>query len=190
MMSCVIKYIKTKTLPLFSVIVILIAIHVMFVVRYYANLNTWHLNFTRDEMLDVSTYYGDRTEGISVSRYDLLPCMLFERLESIADIKQDSISDLTPLYTLSISLADREGLEIRGYDTNGTITEIYYQGKLWRTNDRTFERYILHLCKEGLEVIVSEKKPMALMISCEKQALCKASIMNHQCIHQNHILTL
>lgn len=81
--------------------------------------------------------------------YDLGGLELDELKSRLSDLKlgkkDNDLGGFTPLYSISIQ-ADGRYFSIKGFDTDGKDTALYYQGDYYRIRDRDFGDYVQNLC--------------------------------------------
>lgn len=81
--------------------------------------------------------------------YDLGSSDLDELKSRLSDLwvgkKDDDLGGFTPYYSVSIQ-ANGYYFSIRGFDSDGKNTALYYEGEYYRIRDRDFGDYVQNLC--------------------------------------------
>ncbi|MBQ5442762.1 MAG: hypothetical protein IIT47_04260, partial [Oscillospiraceae bacterium] len=107
------------------------------------------IEFSRGDILGAEAWHAltvetAGTRSLSGSELD----ELFERLQDLPRItRPGNHMGRTQMYTLQLDVTHADELVLRGYNTDGTMTEVVYRGKTWLVTDDDFSRYILRLCE-------------------------------------------
>lgn len=107
------------------------------------------IEFSRGDILGAEAWHAltvetAGTRSLSGSELD----ELFERLQDLPRItRRGNHAGHTPMYTLRLDVTHADELVLRGYNTEGTMTEVVYRGKTWLITDDDFSQYIRELCE-------------------------------------------
>lgn len=107
------------------------------------------IEFSRGDILGAEAWHAltveaAGTRSLSGSELD----ELFERLQDLPRItRRGNHAGHTPMYTLRLDVTHADELVLRGYNTDGTMTEVAYRGKTWLVTDDDFSQYVRKLCE-------------------------------------------
>lgn len=147
--------------PAFWVLVAAVIVCAAAAVCLLTNPQTLRVNFARDDILRVEAFHQETVEDVGVRQLDGLPEDIYEGIASLKGVRRGSYAGMTPLYTLTLYVEQRGFFQIRGYNADGTMTEIYYQdgaankGRTWLVGDDAFGVRVMRLCRYGEEAQLS-----------------------------------
>ena len=138
--------------PAFWVVVLALIACAVAAVCFLTNPEGLKIEFTRGDILGAETYHALTVEdegirSLNVNQIDAL----YDRLQDLPRItRPGDNAGHTPMYELTVSLGSGENedhLVLRGYNTEGTMTEVAYRGKTWLVTDDDFSQYVRKLCE-------------------------------------------
>ncbi len=101
------------------------------------------LDFPREALTGAEVRHAETAEVRSLTDEELDG--LYRRLEDLGGARRGSFEG-TPLYTLTATVSGEGELQIRGYVSDGSATELRYKNKSWRISGGDLAQYVLALC--------------------------------------------
>ena len=143
--------------PAFWVLAVSAAACVVVAVCFLTNPAKLALDFSRDEINEAETYHITTVEDLGLRQLSGEELdILYERLQGIPNAaRKGDYAGLTPMYTLTFNVPYKGSFQLRGYNDEGTMTELYHEdwarhkGETWVIKDDDFGRYVMELCKYG-----------------------------------------
>ena len=143
--------------PAFWVLAVSAAACVVVAVCFLTNPAKLALDFSRDEISEAETYHITTVEDLGLRQLSGEELdVLYERLRDIPNAaRKGNYAGLTPMYTLTFKVPYKGSFQLRGYNDEGTMTELYCEDwvrnkvETWRVEDNEFGRYVMELCKYG-----------------------------------------
>jgi len=138
--------------PAFWIIIAALCACAALAVCLLTNPKAARIKLPREEITGVSVFHLENVEKDGV--YELNAAETDELADRVNDLRGlsrgDKYAGLTPLYGIQASTRNNGYMHIRGYNADGSMTDIYYKGKVYRVNDGEFRDYVLRIC-EGLQ---------------------------------------
>ncbi|MBE7004874.1 MAG: M56 family metallopeptidase [Ruminococcaceae bacterium] len=161
--------------PTFWAVVAAGLVCIVAAVCFLTNPATLKIDFAQDDILGIEAYCWNSEKQVSVvTQPDGLSGELCERLFALKNLRRGGYTGMTPLYTLTLRVAYKGAYQLRGYNDDGTMTELYFEdwargkGTTWRVKDDEFGRYVMNVCKYGdgqpTDFLVAEYDPAILSV--------------------------
>ncbi|MBQ4370468.1 MAG: M56 family metallopeptidase, partial [Oscillospiraceae bacterium] len=138
--------------PAFWIIIAALCACAALAVCLLTNPKAARIKLAREDITGVSAFHLENVERDGV--YELNSNEIDELAERVNDLRSlsrgDKYAGLSPLYGIQVSTRDDGYMNIRGYNADGSMTDISYKGKEYRVDDDEFKEYVLRIC-EGVQ---------------------------------------
>ena len=166
--------------PAFWVLAVSAAACVVVAVCFLTNPAKLALDFSRDEINEAETYHITTVEDLGLRQLSGEELdILYERLQGIPNAaRKGDYAGLTPMYTLTFNVPYKGSFQLRGYNDEGTMTELYHEdwarhkGETWVIKDDDFGRYVMELCKYGGGQTSRSEEPIRTQEALRRSMTC------------------